>query len=314
MLTLKAYNGRCVLEWLAVRVYEAYLNPQYAAFDPTRFCVIAGAMSLGGTLIARSDLQPNCVCESETGMRFCCWSKDGGQRFMFHQFVLQYWAHMHAIANNIKGVRWLSRHKFAIPHLYVFIGAKFLQKKMNPWAAQPLCWGSMLRDSLDWWKSMVGTWSLEAPNIARTTEVDQLFDEIANCAYGWWLICFDSCITNSQTSSSKIVSKERGRSLVDLWCWQTLFATVPEEYQVVTEAHQFSANHIVQELKSLKSDRFELYLFGFVQVLLDNLEMRKKHIVRCILARNNLQEWTMRPKFHETWLRVQGKFPIFCAI
>ena len=93
MLTLKAYNGRCVLEWLAVRVYEAYLNPQYAAFDPTRFCVIAGAMSLGGTLIARSDLQPNCVCESETGMRFCCWSKDGGQRFMFHQFVLQYWAH-----------------------------------------------------------------------------------------------------------------------------------------------------------------------------------------------------------------------------
>ena len=63
MLTLKAYNGRCVMEWLAVRVYEAYLNPQYAAFDPTRFCVIAGAMSLGGTLIARSDLQPNCVCE-----------------------------------------------------------------------------------------------------------------------------------------------------------------------------------------------------------------------------------------------------------
>ena len=62
MLTLKAYNGRCVMEWLAVRVYEAYLNPQYAAFDPTRFCVIAGAMSLGGTLIARSDLQPNCVC------------------------------------------------------------------------------------------------------------------------------------------------------------------------------------------------------------------------------------------------------------
>ena len=112
MLTLKAYNGRCVMEWLAVRVYEAYLNPQYAAFDPTRFCS-----------------QIVCLCESETGMRFCCWSRDGGQRFMFHQFVLQHWAHMHAIANNIKGVRWLSRHKFAIPHLYVFIGAKFLQKK-----------------------------------------------------------------------------------------------------------------------------------------------------------------------------------------
>ncbi|CAL1161030.1 unnamed protein product [Cladocopium goreaui] len=88
MLTLKAYNGRCVLEWLAVRVYEAYLNPQYAAFDPTRFCS-----------------QIVCLCESETGMRFCCWSRDGGQRFMFHQFVLQHWAHMHAIANNIKGVR-----------------------------------------------------------------------------------------------------------------------------------------------------------------------------------------------------------------
>lgn len=124
----------------------------------------------------------------------------------------------------------------------------FSRKKMNPWAAQPLCWGSMLRDSLDWWKSMVGTWILEAPNIARTTEADQLFDEVASCAYGWWLICFDSYSTNSQTSSSKIVSKERGRSLVDLWCWQTLFATVPEEYQVVTEAHQFSANHIVKEL------------------------------------------------------------------
>lgn len=49
----------------------------------------------------------------------------------------------------------------------------------------------------------------------------------------------------------------------------------------------------------------------FVQVLLDNFQMRgeKPNIFRCILARANLQEWTMRPKFHETWLQIQGTFP-----
>lgn len=49
----------------------------------------------------------------------------------------------------------------------------------------------------------------------------------------------------------------------------------------------------------------------FVQVLLDNFQMRgeKQNIFRCILARANLQEWTMRPKFHETWLQIQDTFP-----
>ena len=66
MFTLKAYNGRCVMEWLAVRVYEAYLNPQYAAFDPARFCVIAGAMCLGGSFIARS---LGLICSQLVGVR-----------------------------------------------------------------------------------------------------------------------------------------------------------------------------------------------------------------------------------------------------
>lgn len=45
-LSIKAYNGRCVLAWLAVTVYEASLDPAYAAVDE-RFHLIAGALQPG---------------------------------------------------------------------------------------------------------------------------------------------------------------------------------------------------------------------------------------------------------------------------
>ena len=45
-MTLKAYNGRCVLAWLSEKVYEASLNPAFAAVDE-RFDLIAAATTLG---------------------------------------------------------------------------------------------------------------------------------------------------------------------------------------------------------------------------------------------------------------------------
>ena len=45
-LSLKAYNGRCALAWLSDVVYEASLNPEFAAVDE-RFDLIAAALTLG---------------------------------------------------------------------------------------------------------------------------------------------------------------------------------------------------------------------------------------------------------------------------
>ena len=102
MLTLKACNGRCVMEWLAERVYEAYLNPQYVAFDPVRFCLIAGAMCLGGTLIALGFS----ICSQVVGQE----RSRHGILFLVQvcgeavyvpsirsALIGQYWAHIHAI-------------------------------------------------------------------------------------------------------------------------------------------------------------------------------------------------------------------------
>ena len=46
LLTLKAYNGRCVLEWLSHRVHEISQDPQFSSFAPNRFPVIAGCLTL----------------------------------------------------------------------------------------------------------------------------------------------------------------------------------------------------------------------------------------------------------------------------
>ena len=237
MFALKAYNGRCVMEWLAVRVYEAYLNPQYAAFDPARFCVIAGAMCLGGSFIARS---LGLICSQLVGVRAkknwdfvvgpSMWGSDSCSINLFC-IIGHICKPLQTISRG-----WCAAHStvFDFHTLHLLLAQSFSRKKqLAPWASQPLCWGSMLRDSLVWWKGMVGTWSLEAPNIARTTWVDQV--ALTPAFQDFWKIC-------------KIWSKERDRSLIDLWCWQTVFATVPEEYQVGTEAHQLSSNHIAQEL------------------------------------------------------------------
>jgi len=46
LLTLKAYNSRCILAWLSEVVYEASLNPAYSAIDE-RFDLIAAALIHG---------------------------------------------------------------------------------------------------------------------------------------------------------------------------------------------------------------------------------------------------------------------------
>ena len=46
LLTLKAYNSRCILAWLSEVVYEASLNPAYSATDE-RFDLIAAALIHG---------------------------------------------------------------------------------------------------------------------------------------------------------------------------------------------------------------------------------------------------------------------------
>jgi len=46
LLTLKAYNGRCVLEWLSETIYTASRHEEYCAHDPDRVFLIAGALTL----------------------------------------------------------------------------------------------------------------------------------------------------------------------------------------------------------------------------------------------------------------------------
>lgn len=47
-LTLKAYNGRCVAEWLSETFYAASRDDQLRAFDVERVPLIAGALTLVG--------------------------------------------------------------------------------------------------------------------------------------------------------------------------------------------------------------------------------------------------------------------------
>eukprot|EP00435_Cladocopium_sp_Y103_P038279 s1245_g10.t1 len=44
LLTLKACNGRCVLEWLSETMYTASRHEEYCAHDPDRVFLIAGAL------------------------------------------------------------------------------------------------------------------------------------------------------------------------------------------------------------------------------------------------------------------------------
>ena len=46
-MTLKAYNGRCVLTWLSETVYQASQQEEFASKDERVF-LIAGALTLDG--------------------------------------------------------------------------------------------------------------------------------------------------------------------------------------------------------------------------------------------------------------------------
>ena len=50
LFSAKAYNGRCILEWLSHAVYTASLSPSYVQTDE-RFVLIAAALTLSLTIL-----------------------------------------------------------------------------------------------------------------------------------------------------------------------------------------------------------------------------------------------------------------------